>query len=107
MLTTVKFFKEQRFDFSLVAMIWILNAVTFTYKAVKHKKKAYYNNGFKCSLTSKIQKIISKTPINDKKHLRRKLTMEANGGGVVGKKMLQSANQKQRIILCVIIILQE
>lgn len=107
MLTAVKFFKEQRFDFSLVAMIWILNAVTFTYKAVKHKKKAYYHNGFKCSLTSKIQKIISKTPINDKKHPRRKLTMEANGGGVVGKKMLQSANQKQRIILCVIIILQE
>ncbi len=66
MLTAVKFFKEQRFDFSLVAMIWILNAVTFTYKAVKHKKKAYYHNGFKCSLTSKIQKIISKTPINDK-----------------------------------------
>lgn len=38
-LTAVKLVKEQRFDFGLVAMLGVLNAVTFTYKAVKQKEK--------------------------------------------------------------------
>ncbi|MDE7288048.1 MAG: hypothetical protein K2N71_00910, partial [Oscillospiraceae bacterium] len=38
-LTFIKFIKEQRFDFSLVAMLWVLNAVMVTYKAVKLKEQ--------------------------------------------------------------------
>lgn len=38
-LTAVKLVKEQMFDFGLVAMLGVLNAVTYTYKAVKQKEK--------------------------------------------------------------------
>ncbi|MDE6746242.1 MAG: hypothetical protein K2J72_06340 [Oscillospiraceae bacterium] len=38
-LAFIKFIKEQRFDFSLVAMMWVLNAVTSTYRAVKLKEQ--------------------------------------------------------------------
>ena len=38
-LTFIRFIKEQRFDYSLVAMLWVLNAVVYTYKAVKLKEK--------------------------------------------------------------------
>ena len=38
-LTFIKFIKEQRFDYSLVAMLWVLNAVAYTYKAVKLKEQ--------------------------------------------------------------------
>lgn len=40
-LTAVKFFKEQSFDFSLLAILGVLNAVTNIYKAVKIKEKNY------------------------------------------------------------------
>lgn len=40
-LTTLKLLKGQMFDFGLVAMLWVLNAVTYTYKAVKQKEKKY------------------------------------------------------------------
>ncbi len=38
-LMFIKFIKEDRFDFSLVAMLWVLNAVASTYKAVKIKEQ--------------------------------------------------------------------
>ena len=38
-LTFIRFIKEDRFDFSLVAMLWVLNAVVYTYKAVKLKEQ--------------------------------------------------------------------
>lgn len=40
-LTALKLLKGQGFDFGLVAMLWVLNAVAYTYKAVKHKEKKY------------------------------------------------------------------
>lgn len=38
-LMFIKFIKEDKLDFSLVAMLWVLNAVAYTYKAVKLKEK--------------------------------------------------------------------
>lgn len=38
-LMFIKYIKEDKFDFSLVAMLWVLNAVAYTYKAVKLKEK--------------------------------------------------------------------
>lgn len=38
-LTAVKLINKQIFDYSLVAMLWVLNAVMFTYRTVKLKKK--------------------------------------------------------------------
>ncbi|MCM1328545.1 MAG: DUF6442 family protein [Ruminococcus sp.] len=38
-LTFIKFLKENVLDFGLLAMIWVLNAVAYTYKAVKLKEK--------------------------------------------------------------------
>lgn len=38
-LTFIKFIKEDKLDFSIVAMLWVLNAVAYTYKAVKLKEK--------------------------------------------------------------------
>ena len=38
-LTAVKLLREQMFDFSFVAMLCVLNAVMYTYKAVKLKEK--------------------------------------------------------------------
>lgn len=40
-ITFIKFIKEDEFDYSILAMIWVLNAVTYTYKAVKLKEKKF------------------------------------------------------------------
>ena len=38
-LTFIKFLKEDKLDYSVLAMLWVLNAVAYTYKAVKLKEK--------------------------------------------------------------------
>lgn len=38
-LTFIKFLKEDKLDFGILAMLWVFNAVAYTYKGVKLKNK--------------------------------------------------------------------
>lgn len=51
-LTALDFIKMQKFNFSLVAIIWVLDAVANTYKAAKLKEKRFIVNAVLFDITA-------------------------------------------------------